>query len=43
MKILLGYFSAKVGKEYILKLTIGNESVHEINNDNGVRLVNCHI
>jgi exonuclease III len=36
MKILLGDFNAKV---CIFKSTIGNESLHEINNDNGVRLV----
>jgi hypothetical protein len=36
MKILLGDFNAKVGKEYIFKQTIGNESIHEINNDNGI-------
>jgi hypothetical protein len=40
MKILLGDFSAKVGREDISKPTIGNESLHEISNDNGVRLVN---
>jgi hypothetical protein len=40
MKILLRDFNAKVGKEDIFKLTIGNESLHEISNDNGVRLVN---
>jgi hypothetical protein len=40
MKILLGDFNAKVGKEDIFKLTIGNESLHEISTDNGVRLVN---
>jgi hypothetical protein len=39
MKILLGDFNAKVGREDIFKLTIGNESLHEISNDNGVRLV----
>jgi hypothetical protein len=33
MKILLGDFSAKVGREDILKPTIGNESLHEISND----------
>jgi hypothetical protein len=38
-KILLRDSNAKVGKEDILKLTIGNESLHEISNDNGVRLV----
>jgi hypothetical protein len=35
-KILLGDFSAKIGRE----LTIGNESLPEISNDNGVRVVN---
>jgi hypothetical protein len=40
MKILLGDFNAKVGWEDIYKPTIGNESLHEISNDNGVRLVN---
>jgi hypothetical protein len=40
MKILLGYFSAKVGREKIFKPTTGNKSLHEIINDNGVWLVN---
>jgi hypothetical protein len=40
MKILLGDFNAKVGKENIFKPTIGNKSLHEISNDNGVRVVN---
>jgi hypothetical protein len=40
MKILLGNFNAKVGREDIFKPTIGNESLHEISNDNGARLVN---
>jgi hypothetical protein len=39
MKIALD-FSAKVGKEDILKRTFGIESLHEISNDNGVRGVN---
>jgi hypothetical protein len=39
MKILLD-FNAKVGREDIFKPTIGNESLHEISNDIGVRLVN---
>jgi hypothetical protein len=38
-KTLLGDFSAKVGREDIFKPTIGNESLHQISNDNGVRLV----
>jgi hypothetical protein len=40
MKILLGDFNAKVGREDIFKPTIGNESSHEISNDNEVRVVN---
>jgi hypothetical protein len=40
MKILLGDFNATVGKENIFEQTIGNERLHEINNDNGVRVVN---
>jgi hypothetical protein len=40
MKILLGDFNAKVGREDIFKPTIGDESIHKISNDNGVRLVN---
>jgi hypothetical protein len=40
MKVLLGYFNAKVGREDIFKPTIGNESLHVISNDNGVRVVN---
>jgi hypothetical protein len=40
MKIMLGYFNAKVDRKYIFKPKIGNESLHEISNDNGVRLVN---
>jgi hypothetical protein len=43
MKILLGYFNAKVGREDILKPTIGNDSSYEINNDNGVMVVNFAI
>jgi hypothetical protein len=39
MKVLLD-FNAKVGREDIFKLIIWNESLHEIGNDNGVRLVN---
>jgi hypothetical protein len=40
MKILLVDFNAKVGREIIFKLTIRNESLNEIINDNGVRIVN---
>jgi hypothetical protein len=40
MKILLGDFNAKVGREDIFKPTIGNKSLHAISNNNGVRVVN---
>jgi hypothetical protein len=40
MKILLGDLNAKVRREDIFKPTIGNESLHEISNDNKVNLVN---
>jgi hypothetical protein len=39
MKIVLGGFNANVSKDN-LKPTIGNESLHEISVDNGVRVVN---
>jgi hypothetical protein len=40
MNILLGDFNAKVGREYTFKPTIGNKSLHQDGNDNGVRVVN---
>jgi hypothetical protein len=40
MKILFGDFNAKVGREEIFKPTIGNESLHEISNDNIAKAVN---
>jgi hypothetical protein len=39
MKILLGDFNIKVGREDIFKPTIGSESLHAIGNDNAVRAV----
>jgi hypothetical protein len=39
MKILFGDFNAKLGREDIFKPTIGNESLHEDSNANGVRVV----
>jgi hypothetical protein len=39
-KILLGDFNTEVGREVIFKPTIGNKILHEISNDNGVRLIN---
>jgi hypothetical protein len=40
MKILLGDFNAKGGRENIFKPNIANESLYETSNDNGVRVVN---
>ena len=40
MKILLGDFNTKMGRENIFKPTIGNESLHQDSNDNGLRIVN---
>jgi hypothetical protein len=39
MTILLGDFNKKVRRENILKPTIGNESLLQDSNDDGVRLV----
>jgi hypothetical protein len=39
MKILLD-FNDKVGMEAIFKPTVGNQSLHKISIDNGVRVVN---
>jgi hypothetical protein len=44
MKILLGDFNARVGREDSFKPTIGNESLHQDSNDNGVKSSKqCHI
>jgi len=40
MKVPLGDFHAKFGKENIFKRKIGNESLYHENNDNGVRIIN---
>jgi len=40
MKILLRDINAKVGREDIFKPIIGQESLHQDSNDNGVRIVN---
>jgi len=39
MKIPLRDFKAKVGRKNIFKPTIGNESLHQDSNDNGVTVV----
>jgi hypothetical protein len=38
--VFLGDFNDKVGGEDIFKPTVGNESVQEISNNNGVRILN---
>jgi len=38
--MVLGDFNEKVVRKNILKPTIGNEGLHEISNDNGVRILN---
>jgi hypothetical protein len=40
MKILLGDFNSRLGRGDIFKLTIGNESLHQGGNENGIRIVN---
>jgi hypothetical protein len=40
MKILLVGFNTKVNREDIFKRTDGNESLHEISNDDGIGVVN---
>jgi hypothetical protein len=40
IKILLGNFNAKLAREDIFKPTIGNESLHQDSNDNGIKVVN---
>jgi hypothetical protein len=39
MKILLEGFNSKLGRDSIFKPTVGNESLHQDGNDNGVRVV----
>jgi len=40
MNILLGDFNEKLGRGDVFKPTIGNGSLHQDGNDNGVRTVN---
>ena len=39
MKILLGDFNVKLGREDIFKPTTGNESLHQDSNDSSVKVV----
>lgn len=38
--IVLGDINAKIGREHTFKPTIGLHSLHEITNDNGMKLIN---
>jgi len=40
MKIVLGDFNTKVERENIFKPSVGNGSLHQDGNDNGVRIIN---
>ena len=40
MKVILGDFNAKVRRENTFNPTIGNDSLHQDSNDNGVGIVN---
>lgn len=39
IRIVLGDFNAKLGKENIFRTTIGNHSMHDITSENGLRLI----
>jgi len=40
---VFGNFDAKLGRQNIFKVTIGNESLYEGSNNNGVKVVNFGI
>jgi hypothetical protein len=40
---LLGYFNAKLGREDIFKPITSNDNLHEIINDDGIRVVKLAI
>jgi hypothetical protein len=40
MKIPFGDFNEKLRRDDIFKLTIGNDSLRQNSNDNGVRIIN---
>jgi hypothetical protein len=39
MKVILGGLNAKIGKENWYRGTIGTENVHEVTNNNGIKLI----
>jgi hypothetical protein len=39
IRIVLGDFNAKQGKEIILRSTVGIHSLHDVTNENGFRLI----
>ena len=39
MIIILGDFNAKVGRANIINRIVGNDSLHQDSNDNGVKIV----
>ena len=43
IKIILGDFNAKVGKEGVCKSTIGNESLHNDTNNNRIKIIHFKI
>jgi len=43
IKIILGDFNAKVGKEDIYKPTIGNECSHKETNYNGIKMIQFYL
>jgi len=43
LKIVLGDFNAKLGKEAVYRAVIGTHSLHEVSNDNGMKLINFSV
>jgi hypothetical protein len=43
VKILVGDMNAKVGKENMYRPTIGKESIHDVSNNNSIRLTDFAI